>query len=181
MTTDRPPNRGNPTGKNEVPGRNKAFRVRLARELPAVLCIAILSAVLVKSFLLQAFYIPSPSMAPTLLVDDRVLVSKLSRSFERGKLIVFDSPLHKQVAESLHEKVARNLREVVGLQHPTAHLIKRVVAAGGEQVEIREGQILVNGTAQVESYFPESSQMEDMMPRFIPVDHLWVMGDNRNR
>ena len=155
-------------GEKDFPGRRKGSRVRLGRELLAVLCLTLLLAVLVKTFLLQAFYIPSPSMAPTLLVDDRVLVGKLSRSFERGGLIVFDSPLHEHIPESLPEKVLRNLREVVGVQHPTAHLIKRVVAVGGDQVEIREGQVLVNGVAQVEPYLPEGSRMEDMAPRPIP-------------
>lgn len=167
-------------GEKDLPERKKGSRVRLGRELPAVLCLTLVLAVLVKTFLLQAFYIPSPSMTPTLLVDDRVLVSKLSHSFDRGEVIVFDSPLHEHVSESLPEKVLRNLREVVGVQHPTAHLIKRVVAVGGDQVEVREGQVWVNGMAQVEPYLPAGSRMEDMTPRLIPADHLWVMGDNRD-
>ena len=142
-----------------------------------MLCLTLLLAVLVKTFLLQAFYIPSPSMAPTLLVDDRVLVSKLSRSFERGGLIVFDSPLHEHAPESLPEKVLRNLREVAGVQHPTAHLIKRVVAVGGDQVEIREGQMLVNGWPRSSLTWPEGSRMKDMTPRPIPAEH--PMGNGR--
>ena len=165
---------------NDGPGRRKGARVRLGREVPAVLCLTLVVAVLVKTFLLQAFYIPSPSMVPTLLVDDRVLVSKLSHSFERGGVIVFDSPLYEHPREWLPEKVLRNLREVVGVQHPTAHLIKRVVAVGGDQVEVREGQVLVNGVTQDEPYLAEGSWMEDMEAQLIPAEHLWVMGDNRN-
>ena len=155
-------------------------RVRLRREVPAVVCLSLLLAVVVKTFLLQAFYIPSSSMTPAYLVDDRILVSKLSSTYETGDVIVFDSPMFVHVPESLPEKVLRNLKEIVGVQHPTAHLIKRVIAAGGDLVEIRHGQVLVNEAALSEPYLAEGSSMEDMTPRRVPPSHLWVMGDNRN-
>lgn len=155
-------------------------RVRLRRELPAVLCLSLLLAVVVKTFLLQAFYIPSTSMTPAFLVNDRILVSKLASTYETGDVIVFDSPMFEHVQESLLEKVLRNLREIVGVQHPTAHLIKRVIAVGGDLVEIRHGQVLVNEVALSEPYLAKGSSMEDMTPRRVPPSHLWVMGDNRN-
>ena len=164
----------------EVPDKNKGPRVRLRRELPAVVCLSLLLAVVVKTFLLQAFYIPSISMTPAYLVDDRILVSKLSSTYEPGDVIVFDSPMFDHVPESLPEKTLRNLKEIVGVQHPTAHLIKRVIAVGGDLVEIREGQVLVNDVALSEPYVAEGSWMGDMAPRRVPPAHLWVMGDNRN-
>ncbi len=155
-------------------------RVRLRRELPAVLCLSLLLAVIIKTFLLQAFYIPSTSMTPAFLVDDRILVSKLSSAYETGDVIVFDSPMFDHVPESLPERVFRNLKEIVGVQHPNAHLIKRVIAVGGNMVEIRGGQVLVNDVALSEPYLAEGSSMGDMAPRRVPPAHLWVMGDNRN-
>ena len=155
-------------------------RVRLLRELPAVLCLSMLLAVVLKTFLLQAFYIPSSSMSPTFLVDDRILVSKLPSTYETGDVIVFDSPMFDHVPESLPEKVLRNLKEVIGIQHPTAHLIKRVIAVGEDLIEIRDGQVLVNEVALSEPYLAWGSSMEDMTLRQIPPAHLWVMGDNRN-
>ena len=156
----------------------------MRRELPAVLCLALVLAVVTKTFVMQAFYIPTPSMAPTLTVDDRVLVSKLSYAIEgvtQGDVIVFDSPLlDKHGPESLTHKVVRNLREIVGLQPPNRHLIKRVIAVGGDRVEVRDGNVLVNGSVLAEPYLQRDSRMQDQGPIDIPAEHFWVMGDNRN-
>lgn len=156
---------------------------RLQREIPAVLCISLLLAVVVKTFLLQVFYIPSPSMTPHLLINDRVLVSKLSYISDGpqpGDVIVFDSPLVEHVEEPIPQKIARNLKEIVGLQHPHLHLIKRVVAVEGDSVEFRDGRLLVNGIPRAEPYLAEGSWIEDMAAQEVPRAHLWVMGDNRN-
>ena len=164
----------------KAPKKRPLHRVRLRREIPAVLCLSLLLAVVVKTFLLQAFYIPSASMTPAFLVDDRILVSKLSSTYETGNVIVFDSPMFDHVPESLPGRVFRNVKEIVGVQHPNAHLIKRVIAVGGDLVEIRGGQVLVNDVALSEPYLVEGASMGDMAPRRVPPGHLWVMGDNRN-
>lgn len=172
------------TNMSDCNGRPNRGRVRLRRELPAVLCLALLLAVVTKTFLVQTFYIPTPSMEPTLLVNDRVLVIKLFytvKSMEQGDVIVFDSPLlAKHGPEPLARKVFRNLKEILGLQPPNRHLIKRVIAVGGDRVGVQEGHVLVNGSVLSEPYLMRNSSMEDNGPFYIPAGHFWVMGDNRD-
>ena len=96
---------------------------------------ALLVAFVIKTFLLQAFYIPSLSMAPTLKINDRVLVNKLSydlHDVRRGDLVVFESPPNEGSA--------------------TKDLIKRVIGLPGETVEARDGHILINGQVLDEPY-----------------------------
>ena len=158
---------------------------RFLRELPGVLLLSIVLAVLLKTFLVQAFFIPSPSMVPTLAVDDRVLVSKIAYSFggpQRGDVIVFDSPyLSDERSESLLEAAARNIREAFGVRTANIEdLIKRVVAVGGDRLEISGNRLILNGLPLDEPYLEPGAAMEDMAPFYIPDGHVWVMGDNRN-
>ena len=158
---------------------------RFLRELPGVLLMALLLAVLIKTFLLQAFFIPSPSMIPTLEIDDRVLVSKIAYRFngpEQGDVIVFDSPLiTDDLQESFPQKVTRNVLEAVGIRTTYVEdLIKRVIAVGGDRLEIRNNQMFVNGVPFDEPYLAPGFKMRDRAPVYIPTDHVWVMGDNRN-
>ncbi len=121
---------------------------------------ALLVALLVKTFLLQAFYIPSPSMTPTLEVDDRVLVNKLSydlHDVHRGDIVVFKSP---------QESAAKDL-------------IKRVVGLPGDTVEGRDGLVMVNGERLEEPYLPAGVITGTFGPVILSPDHYWVMGDNR--
>ena len=156
-------------------------------ELPILILVALVVAVVIKTFLLQAFFIPSGSMIPTLEISDRVLVNKLSYALggepERGDVVVFDSPfLTGEVEESLTDKVARNIAEALGLQTATAEdLIKRVVAVEGDTLEVVDNTVLVNGIALVEPYLPPTASMPDYGPETIPADHVFVMGDNRSR
>ncbi|MDP1806952.1 MAG: signal peptidase I, partial [Acidimicrobiales bacterium] len=116
----------------------------------------------IKTFLLQAFYIPSLSMAPTLKVNDRVLVNKLSydlHNVNRGDLVVFESPPNE------------------GSQ--TKDLIKRVIGLPGETVESRDGQILINGQVLEEPYLEPDVTTGPLEKVTVPAEHLWVMGDNR--
>ena len=136
---------------------------RSAIEWVAVIVGALLVALVVKTFLIQAFYIPSESMVPTLKVQDRVLVNKLSYEFgdiERGDIVVFDRP---------------------GGAGPDgiAELIKRVIAVEGDTVEGRDDRVYVNGRALTEDYLPPGTTTSDFGPEEIPEDHVWVMGDNR--
>ena len=155
-------------------------------ELPILILIALIVAVVIKTFLIQAFFIPSASMVPTLQIDDRVLVNKLAYTFgepEAGDVIVFDSPFGSEdPGESLVDKVTRNVSEALGLRTAdAADLIKRIVAVGGDTVEIDENQVFVNGVAINEPYLQPGSTMPDMAPTEIPPGHIWVMGDNRNK
>jgi signal peptidase I len=123
---------------------------------------ALLIALIIKTFLLQAFYIPSLSMASTLRVNDRVVVNKLSyhlHDINRGDVVVFES----------------SPRE--GSQ--TKDLIKRVIALPGESVEAHDGRIHINGTMLDEPYLGPDVQTSPFEVVTIPSDHYWVMGDNR--
>ena len=155
-------------------------------ELPILILVALVVAVVIKTFLIQAFFIPSGSMEPTLEVDDRVLVNKLAYTFGEpgpGDVIVFDSPFGTdEPDESLVDKVTRNVAEALGLRTAdAADLIKRIVAVGGDIVEIHDSQVFVNGVALDEPYVAQASSMPDMDSVEIPLGHVWVMGDNRNR
>ena len=159
---------------------------RFFRELPSVLLVALVMAVLIKTFLIQAFFIPSPSMIPTLEIDDRVLVSKLAYRFngpQQGDVIVFDSPYFDPApAQPLWERMVRNVLEAVGIQAAgTEDLIKRVIATGGDRVEIRDNQVWVNGTVLEEPYLPLEYRMGQLTALYVPAGHVWVMGDNRDR
>ena len=136
---------------------------RSAVEWVAVIVGALLVALVVKTFLVQAFYIPSESMVPTLQVQDRVLVNKLSYEFgeiERGDIVVFDRP-------------GGPGRDGI------AELIKRVIALEGQTVEGRNDRVYVDGEPLDEDYLPSGTITADFPREVVPEDHVWVMGDNR--
>jgi signal peptidase I len=142
--------------------RTKPTGLRNVAEWVLIAGGALLVAFVIKTFLLQAFYIPSLSMAPTLKVNDRVLVNKLSydlHDVHRGDLIVFESPPNE------------------GSQ--TKDLIKRVIGLPGETVESQNGHILINGQVLEEPYLGPDVTTGPLEKVTVPAEHLWVMGDNR--
>ena len=148
---------------------------------------AMVMAVVVKAFFLQAFYIPSESMEPTMLVDDKILVEKVSYwagEPDRGDIVVFDDPgswLNAAEARQASNPVQRGL-EVIGLFPTGGHLIKRVVGVGGDAVKCcdADGRITVNGTALDEPYLQDPAANDNQtFDVVVPENHLWVMGDNR--
>lgn len=154
-------------------------------ELPFLLLAALVVAVLIKTFVIQPFYIPSGSMIPTLLVNDRVMVSKLTYDFgepHRGDIVVFLNPYApERTDESLPERAVRATLEALGIRTSSADdLIKRVIALGGETIEIHDNQVLIDGKPLDEPYLPPGVVMPDFGPRTIPQGELFVMGDNRN-
>jgi signal peptidase I len=152
------------------------------RELPFLILIALTLAVLVKTFLFQAFFIPSGSMEDTLEINDRVLVNKLSYRIgdvQRGQVVVFD-PEDGGDDESIIGKIVRNVAESIGLVTPESDLIKRVIALGGDTVQIRDNTVFVNGEPIDEPYLRDGSFMRDFGPVNVPEGHVFVMGDNRN-
>jgi signal peptidase I len=155
------------------------------KELPVLIIVALVVAVLIKTFLVQAFFIPSASMRDTLLEGDRVMVNKLSFRFgepARGNVIVFDSPLEEPGGgEGLLGAVIRNIGESLGLSQPDTALIKRVIAIGGDTLEIKDNTVFINGGAIDEPYLTRSIRMPDFGPVEIPLEHVFVMGDNRNQ
>ena len=145
-------------------GRRRRARVRSAVEWVVVIAAALAVALVIKTFLFQAFYIPSASMEPTLNIGDRVLVNKLSyrmHEVNRGDLVVFERPPAEPETE-------------------IKDLIKRVVALPGEEVEGRNGKVFVDGKALPEDYLQDDVFTTDFGPLFIPEDSVFVMGDNRS-
>jgi signal peptidase I len=151
------------------------------KELPFLIVGALIVAVLVKTFLIQVFWIPSGSMEETLDIGDRVIVSKVSYRLGdpgRGDVVVFEPETFEE--ESILTKVSRNLLESVGLRTPESDLIKRVIGLPGETVEIRDSTVLINGFPLREPYLAADLRMRDEGPWEVPAGHYFVMGDNRN-
>lgn len=155
------------------------------RELPVLIVIAFAAALLIKTFLLQAFYIPSASMEPTLRAGDRVLVEKLSYRFgnpEQGDVVVFEKDVGIPPPEdgSFVEEIGDGIRSLFGFPtEGTQDFIKRVMAVSGDTIEGRDGVIYVNGQAVDEPYLPEGTGTADFPPYTVPQGELFVMGDNR--
>ncbi|MEE1931136.1 signal peptidase I [Streptomyces sp. TRM 70351] len=162
----------------------------LWKELPLLLGIALVLALLIKTFLLQAFSIPSDSMQNTLQRGDRVLVDKLTPWFggepERGEVVVFEDPGSWLGPVTAEPNAVQRALSFIGLM-PSAdeqNLIKRVVGVEGDRLECRrDGQVTVNGETLDESayLFPGNTPCGDRPfgPLTVPEDHVWVMGDHR--
>lgn len=137
----------------------------------------------IKTFLLQPFWIPSESMFPTIEVDDRVMVNKLAYDIgepERGDIVVFRDPAEPEIDESIPEAVIRSVLEAVGVRtRGRDDLIKRVIGLPGETVTIESNQVLVNGEPIEEPYLSDTSTMADEGPFEVGEDEVFVMGDNR--
>jgi signal peptidase I len=148
---------------------------------------ALVLALIVKTFFFQAFYIPSDSMVPTMIQNDKLLVQKWSYwsgGPERGDIVVFRDPgnwLGEDEADESSNPVQRGL-EVVGLFPSGGHLIKRVVGLGGDRVVCcdAEGRTTVNGQAIDEPYLADQDANADQaFDVKVPKGYLWVQGDNR--
>jgi len=137
--------------------------VRGVVEWLLVLGSAVVVALLLRAFLFQAFYIPSASMEETLLINDRVLVNKLSyrlHDINRGDVVVFHRP----------DADAGEFRD----------LIKRVIGLPGETIEARDNTIYINGQVLIEPYLTPGEVIADFDPVEIPDGELFMMGDNRD-
>ncbi len=157
---------GSGTAQRPPPQQASHSLLRVVLEWFAVLAGGIVIAVVVEAFLVQAFWIPSPSMVPTLEVGDRVLVNKLAykaHDVHRGDVVVFERP--PQAANGGEDQIK--------------DLIKRVVAVGGDSVEARDGRLYVNNELIDEPYLPEGTQTQDLPYQLIPDGMVFVMGDNR--
>ena len=164
------------------------------REVALVLFIALGLSLLIKTFLVQAFFIPSGSMENTLLTGDRVLVSKLTPgpfALHRGDIVVFKDPggwLPDQAAvpESSVRRAVHDVLTFVGLLPADSedHLIKRVIGLPGDTVACcdAKGRVTVNGHAVDEPYIYPGSGPSDGKPftAKVPAGRLWVMGDHRS-
>lgn len=182
--------------------RAKRKGMPLWQELPLLLVVAFCLAVLIRSFLLQAFYIPSGSMEDTLLVGDRVLVNKVVYEFrdpQRGEVIVFKGPESWTAVENridpdagFFSKLGRTVGDLIGISQPgEKDYIKRVIGIPGDEVSCCDsgGRIYVNGVPISEPYVtrdsvrgqpaPKSCATRDFAPVKVEPGMLFVLGDHR--
>lgn len=178
-------------GEASAPARRRRRRDRGGwLDYIVTLVTALVVAVLVKTFLVQPFFIPSTSMVPTLETNDKILVSKLTPGvfdLHRGDVIVFEDtqgwiPDEPGRTESTRFRVTKVL-SYVGLAPDPAenHLVKRLIGMPGDHVTCTEGGALqVNGAALSESYInPQTPACQYTFDVTVPANKVWVMGDNR--
>ena len=173
--------------------RPGAVVVTLLREVVLVLVIALSLSLVIKSTLVQAFFIPSPSMESTLLTGDRVLVNKLKPgpfSLRRGDVVVFSDPDNwlapaSRPSQGLLRDGIRSGLTFVGLLPADSdeHLIKRVIGLPGDTVVCcgTDGRLTVNGVAIDEPYvFTGDDPSDKTFTITVPAGRIWVMGDHRS-
>ena len=162
------------------------------RELPVIIIAALVVSIIVKTFLVHFFYIPSGSMENTLQVGDRIAVNKLGALFtdiKRGEVVVFGDPDNwlgnsSQSEDSGIGAVVKTGLITVGVLPDPAkqYLIKRVIGVGGDKVVCcdKAGKIQVNGVSITEPYIFAGDKPSDMQFNVeIPKGFIWVMGDHR--
>ncbi len=169
-----------PDGEAGAKRRNPVLR--FLGDMPGLILMSLLLAILIKTFLIQAFYIPSGSMENTLKINDRVLVAKVPYYLhdpERGDVIVFEDPTPgKQPARSAVGGVVHWLFQGIGFQKPDSEdFIKRVIGLPGDVVSCRNGKVFVNGVAITEPYVKGTTSDFDKVT--VPDDMYFVLGDNR--
>ena len=157
---------------------------RNALEWAGIIVAALLAALIIKTFLLQAFYIPSESMDPTLKVGDRVLVTKLTYHFHpprRGDVIVFQNPHPRPGHQHPLVAFAHWLGQGLGFSQGGRNkdYIKRVIGLPGDTVEIHQGVVFVNGVELHEPYISPIRDNGSYGPYHVPQGCLFVLGDNR--
>ena len=149
-------------GKDEVLN-NRVMPVRKKsafREIVESIAIAVLLAAIIRIFILEPFYIPSGSMIPTLMINDRIIVSKFNYYFsepKRGDVVVFKYPKDQE-----------------------KRFVKRLIAFGGETIETKNSKLYINGKETPENYLPPGLRFADFGPFKVPPDSYFMMGDNRN-
>jgi signal peptidase I len=166
LTADFPGSGNGGTGAEppvtDAPKHGGRDAARVAFEWIGLVVLALLIALLIKTFLFQAFYIPSASMEPTLKIHDRVLVNKLSyklHDVHRGDIVVFKAPK--------------------GSDPGIDNLVKRVIGLPGDTVEGRGGHVYINGKQLPETYLPKGTFTSDFAAVKVPPNSYWMMGDNR--
>jgi len=129
-------------------------------ELLQSLIIAILLATVIRLFVMSPFFIPSPSMVPTLQIGDRIIVSKMAYYFhppQRGDVMVFKYPVD-----------------------PSKDYVKRLIAVGGEVIALKNSKLYINGYEVPENYLPPGLRFSDYGPVRVPQGKYFMLGDNRN-
>ncbi len=144
-----------PKGEEEA-GKNNSLLVEIVQSL----VVAVVLALIIHTFVMQNFRIPSASMEPTLQIQDYIFASKLNYRFQepkRGDIVVFKYPVDTN-----------------------RYFVKRLIAVGGETVAFRNSQLLINGQPVSEDYLPPGLRIPDYGPVEVPAGNYFMMGDNRN-
>lgn len=169
------------TGDAEAEGR-QSF-VSFLKELPVLLLIAFVLAFLLRTFVVQVFYIPSASMEPTLQIDDRMIVEKVTYLFReprRGEIVVFEGERSRPEPDRpLPAEILNTVGQFLGVVPANARdFVKRVIGLPGDEVRLDdEGTVHVNGVALDEPYV--RPQQQAFGPVVVPEDKLFFLGDNR--
>ncbi|MFG2823656.1 signal peptidase I [Kitasatospora sp. NPDC048365] len=167
----------------------------MLRELPLIAVVAVVIALVLKTFLVQVFVIPSGSMEQTLQIGDRVLVDKLTPWFgnepSRGDVVVFKDPGgwlepdHKPSSDGPAMRRVKGVLSAAGLlpSEDERDLIKRVIGVAGDTVECcdAQGKLSVNGKPLDEPYLAAGNDPSKLTFKVtVPAGRLWVMGDHRD-
>ncbi len=170
-------------GRHEKEKKERKGFLGFLRELPGLILIAFLLALLIKTFLIQAFFIPSQSMVPTLRIGDRVLVNKVVYAIgepQRTDVIVFENPDLEEPDQGPLAALWNWLIEGLGFSsNPDKDFIKRVIGLPGETVEVRKGRVFIDGKRIREAYARDEKDPSNYGPVTVPRDSFFVMGDNR--
>lgn len=164
----------------------------LLREVPVVVIAALVVSVVVKTFFIHFFFIPSGSMQNTLQIGDRIAVNKFASIYSdirRGEVVVFKDPSHwlgtaeAPTGSSITRGIKSGLVTVGVLPDPaTQYLIKRVIGVGGDTVMCcdAKGKLVVDGVSLNEPYiFPGNAPSDSKFSVTVPKGFIWVMGDHR--
>jgi signal peptidase I len=188
------PEPARPFHKQEVPEPAQSQSVKsIAREYGEALVIALVLALIIRTFFIQAYKIPSGSMEPTLLIGDHILVNKLIYGLRMPDSILgFDIPGLPYGQYLFHlEPIHRgDVIVFVFPPDPTKDFIKRVVGIAGDVVQVKNGKVWLNGKPMPDPHahfeVPDSerspiSPRDNFGPVTVPPHHIFVMGDNRDR
>jgi signal peptidase I len=182
--SEAPTESGAPLPESETTRYGAARRaLESLTKLPGLLILSLVLAILIKSFLVQAFVIPSASMEPTLMIGDRVLVNRVATHFHppvRQQVIVFSDPNAPPESRSLIPAFVHWLGNGLGFAS-TEDFIKRVIGLPGETVQIRNHQVYIDGKPLSEPYLTKQARqgMTNYPRTKVLPGHLFVMGDNR--
>ncbi len=178
--------------KDARPRSGKRRRRRsFIRELPVLIVVALVLALVIKTYAIQAFFIPSASMENTLEIGDRVLINKLVydfRGIHRGDIVVFDGNGswdfgQPPASSNVLSRFWGDLEGIVGISHDSTIYIKRVIGLPGDHVACcnAKGQVTVNSVSLSEpSYlYPGNAPSTQRFNITVPAGRLWVMGDHR--
>ncbi len=164
----------------------------LLREVPIIVVSALVVAVVIKTFFIHFFFVPSGSMENTLRVGDRIAVNKFSAMFSdirRGEVVVFKDPDNwlgaapATTGNTITRDIKRALVDVGVLPDPAEqYLVKRAIGVGGDHVVCCDvkGHLQVNGTSINETYlYPGNAPSDSKFDVTVPKGFIWVMGDHR--